>query len=112
VEKRPDKVPILSDLRESGSIEQDADMVGFIFRPEYYKITEDAEGNDLRGIGQIIIAKHRNGPTGVANLRFKGEFAKFVDVDSRYDESSSEPSTMTYQSKINHEPPNFEAPPF
>lgn len=112
VEKRPDKVPILSDLRESGSIEQDADMVGFIFRPEYYKITEDAEGNDLRGIGQIIIAKHRNGPTGVANLRFKGEFAKFVDVDSRYDESSSEPSTMTYQSKINHEPPDFEAPPF
>ena len=70
VESRPDKKPMLSDLRESGSIEQDADMVMFIHRPEKYGITVDNEGNSLLGIATIIIAKHRNGAVGEVNLRF------------------------------------------
>ena len=90
VEKRNDKKPLLSDLRESGSIEQDADMVSFIYRPEYYKITQDAEGNDTTGMAQIILEKHRNGPTGVAHVRFVGHLAKFMDVNSSdYEDISS-----------------------
>ncbi|WP_282035668.1 replicative DNA helicase [Saccharicrinis aurantiacus] len=76
------KRPQLSDLRESGAIEQDADMVCFIHRPEYYGITEDEQGNNLIGMGQIIIAKHRNGATGDVNLRFRGELARFEDPDT------------------------------
>lgn len=75
------KRPQLADLRESGAIEQDADMVCFIHRPEYYKITEDERGNSLIGLAEIIISKHRNGATGDVLLRFKGEFAKFMNVD-------------------------------
>lgn len=75
------KRPQLSDLRESGAIEQDADIVCFIHRPEYYKITQDEEGNDLRGIGEFIIAKHRNGPVGDVRLRFKSDFAKFMNLE-------------------------------
>lgn len=75
------KRPQLSDLRESGAIEQDADMVCFIHRPEYYKIFQDDKGNDLRGMAEIIIAKHRNGATGDVLLRFKGEFARFQNPD-------------------------------
>ena len=81
VEKRDVKEPVLSDLRESGSIEQDADMVCFIHRPEYYKITEDERGNSLIGLAEIIIAKHRNGAVGDVRLRFKSEFAKFMNVE-------------------------------
>lgn len=81
VEKRPDKKPMLSDLRESGSIEQDADMVSFIYRPEYYKINQDADGNDTTGMAEIILEKHRNGPTGVARVRFMSHLAKFTDVN-------------------------------
>jgi replicative DNA helicase len=75
------KRPQLADLRESGAIEQDADMVCFIHRPEYYKITEDERGNSLIGLAEIIVAKHRNGATGDVRLRFKSEFAKFMNVD-------------------------------
>ena len=75
------KRPQLADLRESGAIEQDADMVCFIHRPEYYKITEDERGNSLVGLAEIIIAKHRNGATGDVRLRFKKEFAKFMNID-------------------------------
>lgn len=74
------KRPQLSDLRESGAIEQDADMVCFIHRPEYYKIFKDSHGNDLRGIAEIIIAKHRNGAVGDVRLRFKGDFARFSNL--------------------------------
>ena len=73
--------PQLSDLRESGAIEQDADMVCFIHRPEYYKIYEDEKGNDLRGLAEIIIAKHRNGAVGDIRLRFRGEFVRFQNID-------------------------------
>ena len=75
------KRPQLSDLRESGAIEQDADMVCFIHRPEYYKIFQDEKGNDLRGMAEIVIAKHRNGAVGEVLLRFRGEFARFQNPD-------------------------------
>lgn len=75
------KRPQLSDLRESGAIEQDADMVCFIHRPEYYKIFQGEKGEDYRGMAEIIIAKHRNGATGDVLLRFKGEFARFQNPD-------------------------------
>ena len=77
-ETRPqgDHIPQLSDLRESGSIEQDADMVWFIFRPEYYK----PDREDLRGLAEVIIAKQRNGPTGKAKLAFLRQFTKFENM--------------------------------
>ncbi len=77
-----DKRPQLSDLRESGAIEQDADMVMFIHRPEYYNITEDANGGDTRGVAELIIAKHRNGPVDSAKTRYIGQFTKFTDLDT------------------------------
>lgn len=75
------KRPQLSDLRESGAIEQDADMVCFIHRPEYYKIYKDAHGNETKGIAEIIIAKHRNGAVGDVRLRFRNEYARFMNLD-------------------------------
>ena len=76
-----DKRPQLSDLRESGAIEQDADIVSFIYRPEYYQIMEDEEGNPLKGVAEIIVAKHRNGATDTVKLRFISEYAKFADLE-------------------------------
>ena len=88
VENRPggenaldSKRPQLSDLRESGAIEQDADMVIFIHRPEYYSLNKDENGNDLRGKALIIIAKHRNGAVGDVLLNFKGQYARFENQD-------------------------------
>ena len=105
------KRPILSDLRESGAIEQDADMVLFIYRPEYYQITEDENGNSTEGMAQLIIAKHRNGALKDIDLRFIQNFAKFTDYD-RADFAYSpdmkpsgsfddQPNTMTIPSKMN-----------
>lgn len=76
-----DKRPQLSDLRESGSIEQDADMVAFIYRPEYYQILEDEEGQSLKGAADIIIAKHRHGALKDIRLRFEGQYARFSNMD-------------------------------
>jgi replicative DNA helicase len=76
------KKPILSDLRESGAIEQDADMVCFIYRPEYYKIHEDEQGNSTEGLAEFIIAKHRNGALDDVPLRFVDKFAKFMDYET------------------------------
>ena len=76
VEQRNDKHPMLSDLRESGSIEQDADIVMFIYRDDYY--TPESE---TPNIAEIIISKHRNGPTGVVPLYFKKELAQFLEVE-------------------------------
>ena len=76
-----DRRPQLSDLRESGSIEQDADMVMFINRPEYYGITEDENGVPLNGVANIILAKHRNGAVGDVQLKFTSELAKFSDLE-------------------------------
>lgn len=77
------KIPQLSDLRESGAIEQDADMVLFVHRPEYYHIYDDGKGNDLHGKAQIIIAKHRKGATGTVTLTFRGEFTRFENVEDK-----------------------------
>ncbi len=74
------KRPQLSDLRESGAIEQDADLVCFIHRPEYYRIYEDERHNDVRGKAEIIIAKHRNGPSGDLYLNFEAQYARFENV--------------------------------
>ncbi len=83
VESRTDgKRPQLSDLRESGAIEQDADIVCFIHRPEYYtRSGQDAEGNDIRGLAEFIIAKHRSGSVGDVKMRFRAEFARFENWD-------------------------------
>ncbi len=80
-EKRENKVPMLSDLRESGSIEQDADIVMFIHREGYYK----PESED-RNLAQVILAKHRAGSIGEVNLTWMGDYTKFVNAETRYDE--------------------------
>jgi replicative DNA helicase len=97
-----DKKPQLSDLRESGSIEQDADIVMFLYRPEYYKITVDEEGMPTQGTGEVIIAKHRNGSTGNVKLKFIGKYTKFADLDSvgGYDNPFS--GMITRESKLNN----------
>jgi replicative DNA helicase len=76
-----DKRPMLSDLRESGAIEQDADIVCFLYRPEYYKIYEDEHGSTM-GLGEVIVAKHRNGAIDTVRLRFVPELAKFTDLET------------------------------
>src|SRR5699024_2332145 len=81
VESRQDKRPMMSDLRESGSIEQDADIVGFLYREDYYE--RESENQNI----EIIIAKQRNGPTGTVELAFKKEYNKFFDLNMRYDGS-------------------------
>ncbi len=104
------KRPQLSDLRESGAIEQDADMVLFIHRPEYYKITEDELGNSLIGMAEIIIAKHRNGATGDVRLRFRGELARFQDPEEDFmgaGDYGEAMSPQTFASKMNQ---GFESP--
>ncbi|GBF32485.1 replicative DNA helicase [Desulfocucumis palustris] len=80
VEQRQDKKPIMSDLRESGSLEQDADVVMFIYREEYYK-----PETEKKGIAEIIVAKQRNGPTGVVELAFIKEFTRFVNLSRDYE---------------------------
>ncbi len=89
VENRPggSKRPMLSDLRESGSIEQDADMVLFLYRPEYYGLDVDEDNLPTQGVGEVIIAKHRNGETGRVRLKFVGKFVKFTDIDQGMDGS-------------------------
>ncbi|MBE9462898.1 replicative DNA helicase [Dyadobacter subterraneus] len=79
-----EKRPQLSDLRESGSIEQDADMVIFLYRPEYYGITEDETGNSVAGVGEVIIAKNRAGSLETVQLRFIGKYTKFADLDAQF----------------------------
>lgn len=116
VEKRDNKDnkegkrPQLSDLRESGAIEQDADMVVFIHRPEYYHIYEDDKGNDMHGKAQIIIAKHRKGATKDVTLNFKSEFTAFLNEDNGY----IPPMEGVYSSKINDldDDGDISTPPF
>ena len=99
------KKPLLSDLRESGAIEQDADMVCFIHRPEYYKLYDDGNGKDLRGLGQIIVAKHRNGATDEIWLRFIGKYTRFQNEDTAFDESLyTDVQYETKRSKLNSMP--------
>ena len=108
VESRDGKRPQLSDLRESGAIEQDADMVMFIHRPEYYGITQDGDGNSLIGVAEIIIAKHRNGSVGDVQLAFKASLAKFMDIEevsmgTMPDDLGEGKKEAIYRSKMNDE---------
>ncbi|MFC3881413.1 replicative DNA helicase [Algoriphagus namhaensis] len=121
-----DKKPQLSDLRESGSIEQDADMVMFLYRPEYYGLHEvDMDGQTINsaGLGEVIIAKHRNGSLGSVHLKFIGQYTKFVDYETvnMSDFGAAKPygnslpressgysnfdkgTTVSYQSKVNND---------
>ncbi len=110
VEKRNTKRPILSDLRESGAIEQDADIVSFIYRPEYYKLETWEDGSPCMGEAELMIAKHRNGSVENVRLRFDGEMARFADLRSE----SWRPSAggmETYESKMNR-PDDDEAPAY
>jgi replicative DNA helicase len=114
-----DKRPILSDLRESGAIEQDADMVAFIYRAEYYGLTEHPDGIDTAGLGELILAKHRHGALGTVKLRFIQRLAKFANYDTfanpvfdrgefqdglRPNADFMNQPTMTVQSKMNEGP--------
>jgi replicative DNA helicase len=100
------KRPLLSDLRESGAIEQDADMVVFIHRQEKFGITAFEDGSSTKGIAEIILAKNRNGPVDDVRLRFREEKAQFVDIDEFDMDSGAEPGgspSITLGSKMNHD---------
>jgi len=77
LEQRPEKRPNLGDLRESGAIEQDADVVAFIYRDEMYN---KAENNPEKGLAEVIIGKHRNGPLGSIKLRYEAKFTRFKNL--------------------------------
>jgi len=100
------KRPHLADLRESGAIEQDADIVTFIHRPEKYGITEDQDGNSLLGFAELIIAKHRNGALDDIPLTFKSQYAKFVEAET-YNLSLGVPQIIP--SKMNDEVMSIDA---
>lgn len=85
VENREDKRPNLADLRESGAIEQDADVVAFVYRAERYDIMVDENGNSTEGTGQIIVGKHRNGSLGVVTLAFIDKYARFENLTTHYE---------------------------
>lgn len=98
------KRPQLSDLRESGAIEQDADIVCFIHRPEYYSRTDtDAAGNDIRGLAEFIVAKHRSGRVDDVKMRFRSKFARFEN----WEENLTEIAPVQIGSRMNDEAPEM-----
>jgi len=110
VESRASKIPNLGDLRESGAIEQDADVVCFLYRPEYYGINTDENGNSTQGVAEFIIAKHRNGSLDTVKLNFIDRFTKFTNRDERYEQPK--PKNLTplknfYEPKDKEEPEPF-----
>ncbi len=101
-ESRTDKHPMLSDLRESGAIEQDADIVCFIHRPAYYtKSKENAEGEDISDLAEFMLAKHRSGSTGDVKLRFVSQYAKFENWDEARQRVQSVVNAATIPSRFN-----------
>ncbi len=108
------KRPQLSDLRESGSIEQDADMVLFLYRPEYYGMTEDEEGHPTQGMAEVIVAKHRNGSLDNVVLKFIGKYTKFADHEftSASDARYGTFGTVTQASKANGASASVSKDPF
>lgn len=102
-----DKRPQLSDLRESGAIEQDADLVSFIYRPDYYGIDQDETGQSLDGIAEIIVAKHRNGATDSIRLQFLREYTRFENLEEfnfpSFEESMDDGGSITMPSRMNRD---------
>ena len=106
-----EKRPIMSDLRESGSIEQDADIVSFLYRPEYYGFNQREDGQSNAKVAEIMIEKHRNGSTGVVRLKFEGDFTLFTNIDDYQEDApknnmiSADGSFETYTipSKMNED---------
>ena len=118
-----DKRPLLSDLRESGAIEQDADIVAFIYRAEYYGITEHPDGIDTAGLGELILAKHRHGALDTIKMKFVKNLAKFANYDTFADlgmgggamqpnAAFGAPVTKTLPSKMNDDPVAGDDAPF
>lgn len=118
-----DKRPLLSDLRESGAIEQDADIVAFIYRAEYYGITEHPDGIDTAGLGELILAKHRHGALDTIKMKFVKNLAKFANYDTFGDlgmaggamqpnAAFGAPVTKTLPSKMNDDPVSGGDAPF
>ncbi len=117
-----DKRPLLSDLRESGAIEQDADIVAFIYRAEYYGITEHPDGIDTTGLAELILAKHRHGALDTIKMKFVQRLAKFNNYDTFADSALgdamqpnvafSEPKTITVGSKMNDDGEGGDGTPF
>ena len=98
------RVPQLSDLRESGSIEQDADVVQFLYRPEYYGITEDEEGNPTQGRADLINAKNRHGAVGTINVKFIGYLTKFTNLEDYDSDNSTMPIGTDFDTPVRHIP--------
>jgi len=104
VEGRSDRRPMLSDLRESGSIEQDADVIMMIYRDDYY----DRENSDAKGIAEIIVGKQRNGPTGVAKLAWLSQYGQFANLAAEsLAQFSQPPKEDKYPAKPKGPLPNF-----
>ncbi|MDC1302269.1 replicative DNA helicase [bacterium] len=99
-----EKIPQLSDLRESGSIEQDADAVQFLYRPEYYGITEDENGNSTTGRAELYNAKNRHGSVGTIYVKFIDYLTKFKDISSEDEFNNFDNSTMPTSTEFNHVP--------
>jgi replicative DNA helicase len=95
VEQRSDHRPQLSDLRESGAIEQDADLVILLLREEYYNPTEEN-----KGVAEVIIAKQRNGPVGSLNLTFVGEYMRFENLVSRQEDFSGAEDIINAEERV------------
>ena len=105
------KIPLLSDLRESGAIEQDADIVSFIYRPEYYGLTEDEEGNSTLDRGDIIIAKNRHGSLDTVHLKFVKHLVKFTNMDDfEPGESMMQVSSLSANREFEHAPNTITIP--
>jgi replicative DNA helicase len=104
-ELRPDKRPILSDLRESGNLEQDSDLVCFLFREEYYKREDGDLDEDLKGKAELILAKHRNGPIGHVNLAFQAPYPRFRNMAQGYREREApQPSRGGFEPEHDDDP--------
>lgn len=112
-----EKKPQLSDLRESGAIEQDADMVIFLHRPEYYGLTQDGDGNSTIGVANILISKHRNGQVGEVKVKFIQHLARFTNLERSAmpdkdafgklpENKDFNTGTVTYSSRMNDDDPD------